>query len=153
MPSPIKWSAAVWAGIAAGIVSSAVEIVLWRIFADTLPQILYRDTRFAAALVLGPQVLGRTGPPDAHVVVAATIVHFTLSVVYAIVLARLIVRLHAGTALLAGAIFGAVLYAINMYGFTAIFPWFAADRDAITAIAHVVFGVVAAECYMALRGT
>jgi hypothetical protein len=39
------------------------------------------------------------------------------------------------------------LYAINMYGFTAIFPWFAASRDKITLTAHIAFGVVAAGAY------
>ena len=46
-----------------------------------------------------------------------------------------------------GGLFGVALYALNMYGFTAIFPWFAASRDGITLVAHIAFGVVAAGAY------
>lgn len=39
------------------------------------------------------------------------------------------------------------LYAVNLYGFTALFPWFAQLRDWITIAAHLVFGVTAASVY------
>jgi hypothetical protein len=43
---------------------------------------------------------------------------------------------------------GGGLYALNMYGFTALFPWFIATRDWITLCAHIVFG---ASCTLACR--
>jgi hypothetical protein len=67
-------------------------------------------------------------------------------------LGLLIRRLPLYACLLAGGVFGLVLFAINMYGFTIFFPWFAAARDWITATAHVVFGIVAAGVYAKLAG-
>ena len=55
-----------------------------------------------------------------------------------------------GVAVLIGAGFGAGLYVVNLYGFTAVFPWFAEVRDWVTFAAHVVFGVTAAVTYRAL---
>ena len=46
---PVKWSAVVYAGIAAGILSTIAQIVLWLVFTDALPAILFRDARFTAA--------------------------------------------------------------------------------------------------------
>src|SRR6185503_13708018 len=108
--------AAVYAGIAAGIAAGAVQIVLWSIFTDAMPAILYRDSRFAAAIV-----------------------HFALAIVYAWLLACLIADLRMPMSLLVGAAFGLCVYALNMYGFTAVFPWFASSRDWITAGTHLVF--------------
>ena len=50
-------------------------------------------------------------------------------------------------ALLAGGVLVLALFVVNMYGFTALFPWFAASRDGITLAAHIAFGVVAAGAY------
>ena len=147
---PVKWSAAAYAGVAAGILATVVEIVLWSVFTDALPEILYRDTRFAAAIAIGPGALSPPAGFDWRVMLAATLVHFALSVVYALVLSRLISRLRAFPSLLAGAAFGLFLYALNMYGFTAVFPWFEAARDWITAAAHVAFGLAAAGVYRTL---
>jgi hypothetical protein len=36
------------------------------------------------------------------------------------------------------------LYIINLYGFTALFPWFSIARDGITALTHLVFGLTLA---------
>lgn len=52
--------------------------------------------------------------------------------------------------MLAGAAFGLFLYALDMYGFTMIFPWFEATRDGITVATHVAFGIVAAGAYRVL---
>ena len=53
----VKWSAAVYAGFAAGILATIVQIVLWSVFTDALPEIFFRDARFAAAIVIGMPVL------------------------------------------------------------------------------------------------
>ena len=80
---------------------------------------------------------------------AATIVHFALSFAYGVFFA-LIAPARMGAALLAGAFLGAALYAANLYGFTAIFPWFVVARDGITLAAHVVFGITVAASYRLL---
>jgi hypothetical protein len=141
-----EWRAAVAAGIAAGILATVVQVSLWLILTDALPEIFYRDARLAAAIVMGPRALSPAGA-RAPVLIIATVVHFALSIVYGVAVSWLAARLRARASLLAGAVFGVALYALNLYGFTAIFPWFAASRDGITLAAHITFGVVAAGAY------
>ncbi|HEV8553487.1 MAG TPA: sodium:proline symporter [Casimicrobiaceae bacterium] len=143
--------AAVCAGIAAGIFATVVQIALWSVFADALPTILFRDARFAAAIVLGRGVLPPPASFNGPVMLVATLVHFALSIAYGMALSPLISRLRTAPSMLAGAVFGLCLYGINMYGFTAIFPWFEATRDWITVVTHLVFGVAAAGTYKMLR--
>lgn len=141
--------AAVYAGVAAGIVATLAQIVLWAIFTDALPAILYRDSRFAAAMVLGRGVLPPPESFDAGIMLIATVVHFALAIGYALPLAWLIADLRMRSSLLVGGVFGLSVYALNMYGFTSVFPWFASSRDWITAGTHLVFGMVLAGVYRA----
>ena len=80
----------------------------------------------------------------------ATWIHFGLSIIYAIVLSWLIRRLDIKNSLIAGSLYGLGLFAINMYGFVIIFPWFVETRNWVTVTAHVVFGVSAAGVYNVL---
>jgi hypothetical protein len=143
----VHWRGAVLSGIVAGIIATIAQIALWWAASEPLPGILFRDARLTAAIVMGREVLPHPATFAWSIMWVATLVHFALSVVYGLMLALVISRLNTALALLAGAAFGLFLYAINMYGFTAIFPWFEATRDGITAAAHVVFGVVAAAVY------
>src|SRR4029450_14090013 len=61
-PAIIDWRAALCAGIAAAILSTLVQVAFWAAVTDALPAVLYRDARFAAAIVMGPRVL----PPPAR---------------------------------------------------------------------------------------
>jgi hypothetical protein len=139
--------AAVYAGVAAGVVSTLAQIVLWLTFTDAFPEILFRDVRLTAAIILGPDVLEPASAAGVHVWIVAALVHFALSLAYAVVLAAAIRRLGIGASLVAGGLFGLAVYALNMHGFTRVFPWFEAARDPITVAAHVVFGVSAALVY------
>jgi hypothetical protein len=141
------------AGIIAGAAATVIEILLWWIYGFALPETLFRDTRLAAAVVLGREVLPPPSTFDGRVMLAATIVHFGISIAAAVVLSVLIARLELRAAIVAGALFGLALYVIDMYAFTALFPWFAITRDAITAATHIAFGVIAATAYGALTQT
>jgi hypothetical protein len=77
----------------------------------------------------------------------ATFIHFLISIGYSIILARLISRLDMPFSLFIGAIFGAFVYVVNMYGFTLIFPWFSMVRDWITFFTHIAFGISLACTY------
>lgn len=150
MRTSLNWRAAVWAGIAAGIVATAVQIVLWWAFSDALPGILYRDARLTAAILMGRGVLPPPATFEWEVMLAATLIHFALSIAYGVILACFISRLGMTVSLLAGTLYGLALYGINMHGFTVVFPWFAAARDWITIVTHAVFGVTLAGAYKAL---
>lgn len=138
---------AIYAGIAAGSSASGVQIALWWANSDALPQILWRDARLTAAIVMGPGVLPPPADFEWSVMLAATLVHFTLSISYSLLLACLIAKLDRMPSLLTGSGFGLLLYAINMYGFTLVFPWFEAARGGITATAHIAFGITVAALY------
>ena len=146
MPSS-HWRSAALAGIAAGVVATLVQIALWWAVSEPLPAMLFRDARLAAAIVIGRQVLPPPATFDWSIMLVATLVHFSLAIAYGLTLSVIISRLSTSLSLLVGGAFGLFLYAINMYGFTIIFPWFAATRDWITAATHVVFGVVVAVVY------
>jgi hypothetical protein len=147
----IDRSAAVWAGVISGVAFMILEMVLVAVFLGMSP---WAPPRMIAAIVMGKSVLPMPGQPatfSAGVMMAAIVVHFTLSIFYAIVLAWIIRRQRGGRAALTGAAFGLALYLINFYGFTAIFPWFAMARDWVSILSHILFGVVAAWAYVRLR--
>jgi hypothetical protein len=147
-PAPaLMLSGAVAAGVGAGIIATGIQLVLWWMFAIPLPDMLWRDARLAAAIVMGRSVLPPPATFEWSVMVMASVVHFALSICYGLVLAPVLSRLHERYALAAGALFGLLLYVVNMYGFTGMFPWFEATRDGITVAAHVAFGVSAAALY------
>ena len=146
MTPPLQWRTAIVAGIAAGILATVVQVALWLALTDALPEILYRDARFAAAIVMGPGALS-PADPRVSIMLVATLVHFALSIVYGMIVSRLTMRLPIYVALLTGGALGLMLFVVNMYGFTVLFPWFAASRDGITLAAHVAFGVTAASVY------
>jgi hypothetical protein len=142
---------AILAGISAAILSTIVEVPLWWAGAFRLPETLLRDARLTAAIVLGRDVLPPPSTFDWRVMIAATVVHFGLSIIYAAVIAATIDRLRFRPAIALGAISGLLLYVINMYGFTVIFPWFADTRGWITAAAHVTFGATAGAVYKVVQ--
>jgi hypothetical protein len=147
----MRWIATLSAGITAAVISTVVQVFLWATLTDSLPGVLWRDARLAAAIVLGPSTLHPPEGFDAQIALVATLVHFALSIAYTVALAALIGRLGIVSSLIAGALFGLALYAINLYGFTAIFPWFTVARGGITLAAHLAFGLSAGAMYCLLK--
>jgi len=143
----VDWRAVLYAAIAAGVVATLAQLLLWQLFWDVLPGILYRDARLTAAIILGRGVLPPPATFTGQVFVVATLIHFTLSFVYTAVLAVAVRRCRMALTLAMGGGFGALLFVVNMYGFTLVFPWFAVARDWITLVSHIVFGATAAVCY------
>jgi len=146
----LNWIRAAAAGIVAGVVATVAQIILWWAFTDDLPSILYRDARLTAAIVMGPAVLPPPSTFDLAVMIVATVIHTGLSVAYSLILVFAIRRRPIRGALLAGLVFGLILYVVNMYGMTGMFPWFSEVRDWITVAAHVVFGISVAAVYKIL---
>lgn len=148
----IDWKAAIWAGIIAGLVFLMVEMLLVWLVQGMSP---WAPPRMMAAMVLGPGIL----PPPADFSLVATMtammIHFPLSIVYALVLGWAVHRLDMGMALLVGAAFGLIaVYAVNFYLIAPMaFPWFVEARNWISVLAHVIFGVVLAGAYVAMRKT
>jgi hypothetical protein len=140
---PNRLTAAIFAGLVAGTVATVVEIVLWQLFTGRLSEVLVRDANLAAAIVLGPGSLSSLESIDRSSLAVATLVHFALSIAYALVLSWFVSRTRLAAAVV-GTAFGLGLFALNLYGFARLFPWFVVARDPITLAAHIVFGVAAA---------
>lgn len=144
------WRAAAIAGIAAGAVYLFVELIaLW-----LMGESPWGPPRMIAAIVMGRDVLS-LAVPSAGTVLAALVVHFVLAILFALILAGIMapfsVDSSLGMASLAGALFGVAVYVINFYGMTRVFPWFAEARGSLSFLAHVIFGLVAADAYRKLE--
>ena len=76
---------------------------------------------------------------DAVIMLISALIHGTF-IVYGLALAWVLARAAVGASLLIGALFGLALYAVNLYGFTVLFPWFAQARLDYDH-RHLVFGI------------
>jgi hypothetical protein len=134
-------------GLGAGVIATVAQLVLWWLTGTPLLDTLFRDVRLTAALVMGSGVLTPPLMPQWDVVLVATLIHFTLSVIYALIPAYQVGRLRTVPMLFAGALYGIAIYGVNLYGLTVFFPWFAVARNWVTLVTHLVFGIaLAAGC-------
>jgi uncharacterized membrane protein YagU involved in acid resistance len=139
----VSWKSAIWAGVIAGVVFMMMEMGLVALTGGSP----WGPPRMIAAMAMGRDVLPPPASFDAVIMIIAMGIHIVLSIVLAIVFAFLAARLGMGMAVLAGAVFGLVIYLVNFYGFTALFPWFAMARNMISIVSHIAFGVVLALSY------
>jgi hypothetical protein len=144
----ISWKAAIYAGLIAGLVFIVMEMVLVALVGGGSP---LGPPAMISAIVLGPEVLPEQGTPPEFL--TGQIVHFVLSVILAVIFVLIVSRMALGTGALIGigVVYGIVVYLVNFYGMTAIYPWFAMARNAITFSSHIVFGAVLGWSYGALR--
>jgi uncharacterized membrane protein YagU involved in acid resistance len=146
------WVAGVWAGLIAGLVFLALEMILVPLLMDGSP---WAPPRMIAAIAMGSDVLPPPATFDAGVVAAALAVHFVLAILFGLVLAVIVALFNldssAGLIFVVGAVFGLIIYFVNFYGMTAFFPWFADARNWLSLTLHAVFGVVVAESYFGLE--
>lgn len=149
MRRSLDWKAALWAGIAAGVVFMMLEMLLVMLVQGDSP---WAPPRMIAAMVMGKGVLPPPAPFDAMVMAVAMMIHMVLSVLLAFALGWAISkwRMSLMSAIIAGMLFGLVVYLVNFYGMTALFPWFSMARGAVSIFAHAVFGLVLGGTYHAL---
>jgi len=137
----MDWKRGAIAGLVAGLVFVIVEMML-------VPTVgggeMWGPPRMMAAIALGKGVLPPPATFDAGIVMAGMAVHFVLSAVLGVIYAAIAnaLKLSAAMSLIVGAVFGLVVYLVNFYGSTALFPWFAMARTPITLFSHLVFGAV-----------
>ncbi|MER2538358.1 MAG: SRPBCC family protein [Azonexus sp.] len=130
-----------FAGLTAGIIATVVQMALWRQTQMPVFETLFRDARLTAALVMGSAVLPPPATAQWDILLVASLIHFALSIIYALLPVLLLSRLQTRPALIAGAFYGLLIYGVNLYGFTMLFPWFTVARDWVTLVTHLVFGV------------
>lgn len=140
--------AAIWAGIIAGIVDEALLV------AGLLLQGagFWTASRMTAAIVMGEGVLPPPATFDFSVVIVATIVHFGLSLIYALVIAWFVRNSGWNAGLLIGVAAGFAIYFFNFYLVAPlVFPWWIEMRGLLPTLIHPAFGVTAAAAYLWLR--
>lgn len=144
------WTAAAVSGFVAGAILMVLELLWATAMPDASPWI---TSHRIAAIVMGPDVLQSTGF-SIGVVAAALATHYVLGIVFGLVLGAIIAPLHldssSGMLLLAGAIFGALVYLFDFYGMAQMFSWFADMRGWPTFVAHLIFGMATAVMYRQL---
>lgn len=131
---------AIIAGLIAGAVFMMLEMIMVPVFIGGSP---WAPPRMIAAIILGKHVLPM--PPqsakfDFGVMMVAMILHFMMSIIYAIIIGWLCKDLSVGTSIFLGAVIGLIIYLINFYGFTVVFPWFAMARTWVSVFSHIMFG-------------
>lgn len=134
------------AGVVAGTASTLSQGLVWLLSGAPVVRLFLRDARLTAAVVLGRAILEETNRWLA-VLFCAALVHLLLSIVFAFVIASFTASFKFVPSVLLGALIGFLLYIINLYGWTEVFPWFAESRSLNTAFAHIVFGVSAVWTY------
>lgn len=139
MPSRVSMRAVVEAGIGAGVIFLLFELL---------------TAAFGAGTPLGPASLTlrevlrvEAGPMTSGLAIAVLLVHFALSFLTTFALALFIHRWVVHLSLIAGIVYGLLLYAINFILFALVLPGLAAGGDVVMMIGYVLYGGAAAWLY------
>jgi len=143
----VDWRAAVIAGLAAGCVFLALEMILTARAVGS-PWVF---VRLVAAIALGRGVLPPPATFDGGVLAAALAIHLPLSIAFGCLIAFVIHRGGLAAGIVGGAALGLALYAINFWSLSYFFPWFATMKSGISLISHIAFGAVAGGVYELLE--
>lgn len=145
----INFKSAITAAIIAAIVFMMLEMLL---VATIGGGSAWGPPRMMAAMALGKGVLPPPATFDITILMVAMAIHFMFSIILAIVFALIAdaARWSLMTCAIAGLVFGIVLYFVNFYGMTAVFPWFAMARGMIPIFAHAMFGLVLGYTYRSM---
>ncbi|MDQ6904308.1 MAG: hypothetical protein M3139_15025 [Bacteroidota bacterium] len=135
----------IYSGLIAGAVFMILEMLMVKIFLNGSP---WGPPRMIAAIGMGKSVLPPPPTFDFKIVMIAMVIHFFLAIVFALIIGFIVSKMKLGNALVVGVIAGLLLYFINFYGLTVIFPWFAKARSWVTIFSHIAFGLVAAWTFV-----
>ena len=137
----VTWRAVLISGLVAGTLFLLTDLV----FAPIVTQVDAALTlRYFAALVLGSKVLTQTGT---NILITGIVVHYVLSIMFALVIALVVHRWGMVVGIVGGAILGVAIYGINLYTVTLLFPWFFAINSTVILLCHAIFGAVAGGVY------
>ncbi|MDX9850103.1 MAG: hypothetical protein RBT01_06350 [Anaerolineaceae bacterium] len=140
---PIDWLAAFWSGLISGVAMLLLSIILpWIILGDPL-----FITRLMASILLGPQVMPLQSGLVPGIYVVALITHFSLSFFYAALIVLIFHRWGMLVAFVGGGIFGLIIYVINYFSFSIVFPWLRPYGNWMLLAANILFGALAGALY------
>src|SRR5579871_1498576 len=143
-----RWTKGGFVGVVAGALFMAVEMFLVLAFGNGS---IWDPVRLSASIAIGSRTVTASSPFTFDIFFIGMLVHFVLSIFYAVVLGMIIRRLPVGLAIVIGGFYGLVLYAFHFYGLATFYPWVAGWRSWITIVTHLVFGISAAWVYSHLH--
>lgn len=135
------------AGALAGLIAGAAFMMLEMGLVALSGGSPWGPPRMIAAIVMGEGVLPPPASFDLMILMVAMAVHLMLSIIIGIGFAFVAKRFGWVMAVVVGALVGLALYAVNFYGMTAFFPWFAMARNTISIVSHIAFGMVLGLSY------
>jgi len=137
----LAWRAVPFAGLVGGTAFLLTILGLSSLWLGVNGSVL---VTYFASLLMGQDVLIDQG---IGVLVVGVIVHYVLSLVFALIIAIVVHRWGLMVGILGGAILGLSLYGINLYTMTVWFPWFYAINSSLLLVGHVIYGAVTGGVY------
>ena len=129
----MQWGAALEASLIAGVVLLLVP----------------RGSPWSSFTFFAPTVFGRSVAPLGWMLGATALIHMAVSLVYGLLIARVVAGLRRRRAIVSGALMGLVLYVIN-FGLVSTFWPELRGSEVSVVFTHVVFGLIAAGAYRGL---
>jgi len=130
----IQWPAAFGAGLIAGAILLIVP----------------RGSPWSSVTFFSPIVMGRALRAGFEMpLVFVWLVHLAVSVVYGLIISRIIAVLTKSRAILTGGLIGLVLYLLNLLVVSLVWPQLRGNELSVL-FTHIVFGLVAAGAYRGL---
>ncbi len=144
----MDWSAALWAGIIAGIVFFLLNIFFIPLF---LGGNLWIVVRLFASIFLGEGILAPPATFDIIALLVSIISNLVLSIGFTALIAFVLHRWGLFTGIIGGSIFGLAIYLVNFYSLSYFYPWFFAMNSWPFAVTHILFGGIAGGVYELLE--
>jgi len=142
-------TAAGWSGLIAGAVYLLAQMTLATLVRHDSP---WASLQRISALLLGPDALPPPGRISLTIAGFALMIHFSLAFCYGRLVGQLLRRIPPALGWLGGAACGLAIYVVNFHVIGPfLFPWFADSQGPVTWLDHVLFGVVVAMSFLALR--
>ena len=139
------------AGVCAGVIAGVVYLAAQSIRAGTVSGDTWLPLRRICAILLGDDVLSG-GDFGMELAGIGLLVHFAVSIVYGRFVDLAVRDAPLLKATVIGGIVGLAMYLL-VFELVAqfVFPWFRNSPDGITAVDHVLFGVICGAAYWVLR--
>ena len=139
-----KFKSGIYAGLVAGFLFLALEMLMVSLI---LGGNAFEWLHMIAAVATGKDTLLPGGFTVTETLAAAG-VHLGLSVLYAFLIGLAVANLNKGWSIVGGVVAGLIIYGINFYGLTSVFPWLKTARNWVTVVNHIIFGVVASQQFL-----
>lgn len=143
-----RWGKGAIAGVIAGALILAVEMALVKVFGSGD---MWDPVSLSASITLGNRAVAISTPFTFDIFFIGMMMHFLLSILYAVVLGMLIHNLKPAAAVIAGAGFGLLMYLFHFYGLAVFYPWVVNSRSWIVLTMHLLFGMSVAWIYSHLH--